>query len=79
MAMINNFNITSGFNSLESVHKMKEAGANELYGGFLPKELDKKWPIAFNILNRRGEDANFSDWNEFEKAVNQARKYNLLK
>lgn len=77
MAMINNFNITSGFNSLESVHKMKEAGADELYGGFLPKELDKKWPIAFNILNRRGEDANFSDWNEFEKAVNQARKYNL--
>ena len=77
MAMINNFNITSGFNSLESVHKMKEAGADELYGGFLPKELDKKWPVAFNILNRRGEDANFSDWNEFEKAVNQARKYNL--
>jgi putative protease len=75
--MSNKFNITSGFNSLESVHKMKEAGATELYGGFLPKELDKKWPIAFNILNRRGEDANFSDWNEFEKAVNQARKYNL--
>ena len=50
MAMINNFNITSGFNSLESVHKMKEAGADELYGCFLPKELDKKWPIAFNIL-----------------------------
>ena len=75
--MLNKFNITSGFNSLDSVHKMKEAGATELYGGFLPKELDKKWPIAFNILNRRGEDANFSDWNEFEKAVNQARKYNL--
>jgi putative protease len=75
--MPNKFNITSGFNSLDSVHKMKEAGATELYGGFLPKELDKKWPIAFNILNRRGEDANFSDWNEFEKSVNQARKYNL--
>ena len=75
--MSNNFNITSGFNSLESVHKIKEAGATELYGGFLPKEIDKKWPIAFNILNRRGEDANFSNWNEFEKAVNQARDYNL--
>ncbi len=75
--MSNKFNITSGFNSLEAVHKMKEAGATELYGGFLPKELDKKWPISFNILNRRGEDANFSDWNEFKKAVSQARKYNL--
>ena len=75
--MVNTFNITSGFNSLESIFKIKEAGATELYGGFLPKELDKKWPIAFNILNRRGEEANFSNWNEFEKAVNQARKYNL--
>ena len=75
--MSNKFNITSGFNSLESVHKMKEAGATELYGGFLPKYLNKKWPVAFNILNRRGEDANFSDWTEFEKAVNQARKYSL--
>ena len=51
------FNITSGFNSLESVHKMKELGATELYGGFLPKEMDKKLPIAFQVLNRRGEDA----------------------
>ena len=69
------FNITSGFNSLESVYKMKELGATELYGGFLPKEMDKKLPIAFQVLNRRGEDANFSDWNEFKKAVEQARKY----
>lgn len=75
--MVNNFNITSGFNSLESVFKMKEAGATELYGGFLSKNLDKKWPIAFNILNRRGEDANFSDWNEFKKAVEQAKNFNL--
>ena len=67
MAMINNFNITSGFNSLESVHKMKEAGADELYGGFIPKKMDAVMPAAFQILNRRGEDANFSDWNEFEK------------
>lgn len=75
--MVNSFNITSGFNSLESVFKIKETGATELYGCFLPKNLDKKWPVAFNLLNRRGEDANFSDWKEFEEAVNLARKYNL--
>lgn len=75
--MLKKFNITSGFNSLESVRKLKEAGANELYGGFIPKKMDAVMPAAFQILNRRGEDANFSDWNEFEKAVNQARKYNL--
>lgn len=75
--MVNTFNITSGFNSLESISKIKEAGATELYGGFLPKELDKKYPVAFNILNRRGEGASFSNWNEFKKAVEQARQYNI--
>ena len=75
--MTSNFNITSGFNSLESVHKLKNAGATELYGGFIPKELDKKVPIAFQVLNKRGEDANFSDWNEFRSAVEQARKYHI--
>ncbi len=71
------FNITSGFNSLESVHKMKDAGATELYGGFLPENINAIMPTAFQILNRRGEDANFSDWNEFKKAVEQSRKYNM--
>lgn len=75
--MIINFNITSGFNSLESVHKMKQAGATELYGGFFPEKLNKKYPVAFNILNRRGEDANFSDWKEFKMSVEQARKYGM--
>ena len=72
-----NFNITSGFNSLESVHKMKQAGATELYGGFLPEKLNSIMPTAFQILNRRGEDANFSDWKEFKMSVEQARKYDM--
>lgn len=71
------FNITSGFNSLQSVHKLKEAGATELYGCFVSKELDKKIPVAFHLLNKRGEDANFFDWNEFKTAVEQARKYDI--
>lgn len=75
--MSTNFNITSGFNSLKSVHTLKKAGATELYGGFVSKELNKKVPVAFQVLNKRGEDANFSDWNEFKSAVEQARKYNI--
>ena len=75
--MTANFNITSGFNSLESVHKLRNAGATELYGGFIPKEIDKKVPVAFQVLNKRGEDANFSDWNEFKSAIEQARKYDI--
>ena len=75
--MVTSFNITSGFNSLESVYKLKSVGATELYGGFIPKELDRKVPVAFQVLNKRGEDANFFDWNEFKSAVEQARKYGM--
>lgn len=74
MGMKNSFNITSGFNSVESVQKIKNAGATELYAGFFDKTADKKWPVAFNILNRRGEDANFTDWREFKNAVSEAQK-----
>lgn len=77
MTTKSNFNITSGFNNIDSIEKLKKAGATELYTGFLDKSINKKWPIAFNILNRRGEDANFTDWNEFKTAINKATKLNL--
>ena len=75
--MENSFNITSGFNSAQSVPALKKAGASELYTGFFDKSINKKWPVAFNILNRRGEDANFTDWNEFSKAASLAEKHKL--
>lgn len=71
------FNITSGFNNIDSVEKLKKAGATELYTGFFDKTINNKWPIAFNILNRRGEDANFTDWDEFKTAINKAKKFKL--
>lgn len=75
--MKNYFNITSGFNNVEYISKIKSAGATELYTGFFDQDTNKKWPIAFNILNRRGEDANFSDWKKFAGAVKEAEKFNL--
>ena len=77
ICMKNYFNITSGFNNVEYISRIKQAGATELYTGFFDSNTNKKWPIAFNILNRRGEDANFSDWKDFAKAVKEAEKYNL--
>ncbi|MFA6613392.1 MAG: U32 family peptidase [Endomicrobiia bacterium] len=75
--MKNYFNITSGFNNIESISKIKQAGATELYTGFFDQNINKKWPISFNILNRRGEDANFNNWDEFCIAICEAKKFNL--
>ena len=71
------FNITSGFNNINVIEALKKAGATELYTGFFDESANKKYPIAFNILNRRGEDANFTDWQEFKKAITLAEKLKL--
>jgi hypothetical protein len=43
------------FTSIEDVKLLKDAGADELYCGYVTEKLTKKWPLAFNILNRRRE------------------------
>lgn len=71
------FNITSGFNNINVIESLKKAGATELYTGFFDESVNQKYPIAFNILNRRGEDSNFTNWPEFKKAINLAEKLQL--
>jgi len=71
------FNITSGFNNISVIEELKKAGATELYTGFFDESVNKKYPIAFNILNRRGEDANFTNWQEFKRAIILAEKLQL--
>ncbi|GAB1402173.1 hypothetical protein MASR1M68_10840 [Elusimicrobiota bacterium] len=71
------FNITSGFNNISVIEELKKAGATELYTGFFDESVNKKYPIAFNILNRRGEDANFTNWQEFKRAISLAEKLQL--
>lgn len=75
--MKHHFNITSGFNNISVIEELKKAGATELYTGFFDESVNQKYPIAFNILNRRGEDANFTNWQEFKKAVILAEKLQL--
>lgn len=71
------FRILAPFAHIEDVKFLKEAGADELYCGYLTKKLTKKWPSAFNILNRRGEGQGFEDYATFRKATDLASKHKL--
>jgi len=61
----------------EDIPLLKAAGADELYCGYITEELAKRWPVAFGIVNRRGEDQSFEDYGVFKKAVARARRCGL--
>ncbi|MFC2062022.1 peptidase U32 family protein [Elusimicrobiota bacterium] len=71
------FKILAPFTRIEEVELFKDAGADELYCGYITEELAEKWPIAFVVLNRRGEGQSFEKYKYFKEAVNQANKYDL--
>ncbi|MDP8216450.1 MAG: U32 family peptidase [Candidatus Kaelpia imicola] len=71
------FRILAPFTHIEDIKLLKNTGADELYCGYVTEELIKKWPLAFNILNRRGEGQSFENYDIFRKAVDQANKHNL--
>lgn len=71
------FRILAPFNSTEDVRVYKKAGADELYCGYISPELSRRWPAAFNIVNRRGEGQSFERFDDFQAAVAEAEKYRL--
>jgi collagenase-like PrtC family protease len=71
------FRILAPFTRVEDIKLLKDAGADELYCGYVTEELTEKWPIAFNTINRRGEGQSFEDYAAFRKAAGLAHKYNL--
>jgi U32 family peptidase len=71
------FRILAPFSRVEDVKLLKDAGADELYCGYVTQELTKNWPLAFNTLNRRGEDQSFEDYATFKKATELANQHNL--
>ncbi|MFA5039287.1 MAG: U32 family peptidase [Candidatus Omnitrophota bacterium] len=71
------FNILAPFASVGDVEALKQAGADELYCGYVTPELARRWPLAFLILNRRGEGASFEEYGLFKKAVAKAEKLKL--
>jgi len=71
------FRILAPFTRIADIKLLKESGADELYCGYITKELAKKWPAAFCILNRRGEAQSFEDYSTFQRAVELAHNLTL--
>lgn len=71
------FKILAPFTRIGDVKLLKDAGADELYCGYVTEELTEKWPLAFNVLNRRGEGQSFIDYRVFRRAVEEADRHNL--
>ena len=71
------FRIAAPFHTKDAIKSLKEAGADELYCGYVGRELSEKWPLAFNILNRRGEGHSFEDYDHFREATETARTHGM--
>lgn len=66
--------ITSPFREKEEVSSLIEAGADELYCGYLSPEWVKKYTSL--EFERKGGGSNFTDLEELRQAVNLAHKKN---
>ena len=67
--------ITTPFREKEEVFPLIEAGADELYCGYLSPEWVKKYTAL--EFERKGGRSNFTDFKELEKAVSLAHKKNI--
>lgn len=72
-----NFKISAPFITIENIKALKDAGANELYCGYIDKESERLWPISFVTINRRGKGQSFEDFAVFRKAIEIAYHYDL--
>lgn len=62
---------------VSDIPALKKAGAQELYCGYISKKLSAKWPPAFNLLNRRGDQGNITDRDEFKKLADEAARQSM--
>jgi len=61
---------------LEEVNKLIEAGADELYAGFVPPEWEAKYTLVGSINKRGYKEAQFSQEADLKKAVEIAHQKN---
>jgi len=73
----NKFNILPGFVPTDSFSTLKKYDIKEVYVGFFDIYSEKKWPVSFNTINRRGEGASFFEFNNFKTFDKQAIKNNI--
>ena len=73
----NKFNVIVGFTPSDTIEFLKQNNIKEVYCGYYDKNLEKKWPVSFGCINRRGEGVNFSSWNDLIKFTKSAYKNNI--
>lgn len=75
--MDNKLKILPGLSPSDSIEVFYSKGIKEVYAGFYDCISEKKWPVAFNTVNRRGEGGSFFGLKEFASAVKKAEKYGI--
>lgn len=73
----NHFNILPGFTPTDSLVEFSLKNIKTIYVGFYDDYSEKKWPVAFNTINRRGEGGSFFGKKAFSSFIKKAEKYNL--
>ena len=71
------FNILPGFTPKDCVKDFVSQNIKTVYVGYYDDYSEKKWPVAFNTINRRGEGGSFFGKQEFENFIKEATKYSL--
>lgn len=73
----NKFNVIIGFTPSDTIEFLKQNNIKEVYCGYYDKNLEKKWPVAFGCINRRGEGVNFLSWKSLINFTRTAYKNNI--
>ena len=73
----NKFKVIIGFTPYDTIEFLKQNNIKEVYCGYYDKNLEKKWPVAFGCINRRGEAVNFSSWTDLINFTRRAYKNNI--
>ncbi len=75
--MTHTFRIAAPFVTADEIVPLKEAGADELYCGFIDAGSERRWPGSFAVLNRRGRGQNIEGLPALKVAVGKAEKNDL--
>lgn len=73
----NKFKIITGFTPSDSIKNLKKNAISRVYCGYYDDESEKKWPVAFGCINRRGEGVNFYGWEKLARFAKEAHKENI--
>ena len=72
--MINKFKIVTGLTPQDEISTVIKDGIDEVYCGYYDSRFNKKWPVAFTTVNRRGEGVNFKNFKDLAAKTRQLFK-----